>query len=113
MAKSLATEPDVRRYLACVLVDAMVQANEALCIPEFLRTKPMSPADWSRYKVASAGEAYNAHGGLGNLGPPGTDPATQAQLEDLTQRFKALQEMVEWNFRRPDGEDEVDSAGDS
>jgi hypothetical protein len=50
MAKSLVDEKDVRLYLACVLVDAVHQAGEALVVPQGMAIDIKSMADWGTYK---------------------------------------------------------------
>ena len=62
MAMSLVMEPDVRAYLACVLVDAMVRCRETLRIPKGLAVEMLSPAEWARYRLESAGATYEAYG---------------------------------------------------
>ena len=46
MAKSLLTEPDVRLYLSCVLVDALYRSGEVISLPEGLSVKTLTASEW-------------------------------------------------------------------
>jgi hypothetical protein len=65
MAKSLLTEPDVRSYLSCVLVDAMWRTKEVLTVPTGLQLKKLSEEEWTKHKLAAASQQYEALGVIG------------------------------------------------
>jgi hypothetical protein len=39
MSKSITLEPDVRMYLACILVQALADADETLVVPDSLSVR--------------------------------------------------------------------------
>lgn len=90
MSKSLALEPDVRLYLACVLIDAMSRAGEALVVPTSLKLKQVGEAEWERHRVETAGQQYEALGLIGtHLAPPAGD-----RMSEITHELRALREAV-------------------
>ena len=118
MAKSLLTEPDVRSYLSCVLVDAMWRTKEVLTVPTGLQLKKLSEEEWTKHKLAAASQQYEALGVMGQHMRPRDDEAAakdmSARIGELEMNLKVVREILQRDMATPEEmeveEDEVSSS---
>ena len=118
MAKSLLTEPDVRSYLSCVLVDAMWRTKEVLTVPTGLQLKKLSEEEWTKHKLAAASQQYEALGVMGQHMRPRDDEAAakdmSTRIGELEMNLKVVREILQRDMATPEEmeveEDEVSSS---
>ena len=76
MARLLEIEPDIRPYLATVVVRAVRNAGDALQVPQSLRLHQLSDQEFDNYQLSLAAHSYNSYGALGQMVQP-VDPREQ------------------------------------
>lgn len=64
MSRLVEIEPDIRPYLASLIVRAVYYANDALVVPSNLRLQQLSDAEFDAYQLGLAAKTYNAYGAL-------------------------------------------------
>ena len=93
LAKLITIEDDVRPYLACIIVDALVAAQDTIYLPkDYDKYQMLEPADWERYKLTMAGRGYNAYGQLTKA--PGQVEDTADQVTQMRGEFMEMQRQM-------------------
>lgn len=64
MARLLEIKPDIRPYLAALIVRAVQRAGDRLIVPSTLPIEKMTEEDFDYYQLGLAARSYNAYGVL-------------------------------------------------
>jgi hypothetical protein len=95
MSKLVTLEPDVRLYLACVLVDALQRAGEALVVPDTLQLQRVTKGEWDQFRLEAAGRNYEAYGIIGSHLEQGAQAAgVERKIDELTAGLAQLSRVV-------------------
>ena len=66
-------EPDIRPYLAAMIVRAVHRAGDALIVPRNLRISTMADDEFDQYQLSLAAKTYNMYGALSQMVQNKTD----------------------------------------
>ena len=91
MSRLIKLEPDIRPYLAAMIVRAVHRAGDALIVPRNLRISTMADDEFDQYQLSLAAKTYNMYGALSQMVQNKSD---QELAQDLRQ-----QEMNSLNDR--------------
>ena len=91
MSRLIELEPDIRPYLAAMIVRAVHRAGDALIVPRNLRISTMADDEFDQYQFSLAAKTYNMYGALSQMVQNKSD---QELAQDLRQ-----QEMNSLNDR--------------
>ena len=64
MSRLLEIEPEIRPYLATLVVRAVHRAQDTLCIPQDLDVRRLSDSEFEKYQLGLAAKTYNHYGAL-------------------------------------------------
>ena len=94
LGRLLQIEPDIRPYLAAVLVAAVQEAGETLKLPAGMSVEHMADDDFRAHVLRLAAGTYNHYGVLGKLIPEATTEADLVKLREA-QRDAQMRALVE------------------
>lgn len=64
MARLVEIEPDIRPYLASMIVRAIHRAGDALVVPSNLRITTLAEDEFDQYQLGLAAKSYDMYGAL-------------------------------------------------
>ena len=70
MSRLIEIEPDIRPYLATIVVRAVQRAGQALTVPEQLRLNIVTEKEYADHQLGLAAKTYNPYGALGQMVHP-------------------------------------------
>lgn len=113
LARLLEIEPEIRPYLASLVVRAVHRAGDKLVVPRGLAIDALQEDEFEAHQLSLAARTYNHYGALQQMVAPETtpqDPITMLtsrmgeasrlneQVRDLTSIVKAMQEQMQGFF---------------
>ena len=67
MSRLIEIEPDIRPYLAAMIVRAVQRAGDALVIPNSLRIQTLADDEFTQYQLSLAAKTYDMYGALSQM----------------------------------------------
>jgi hypothetical protein len=99
LTKLITLESDVRPYLACIIVDALREADETIFLPEgYDKVEYLDPEEWEKYRATMASRQYQAYGALtrahGSAPPVPPEGGMAKMRRDMQTMQQHLQQLM-------------------